>query len=418
MGRNSKDSFSQASASSCDQIVIAGGGLAGLFSAYELLRQAREAGKKLDVVVLADKINAPCSAGSHVVLEHEGLFDADMSAKEFKAISNLLRSGMAGLEATIERENIDCSYSRGYEWKAKSHEELVETVNDTIARKMYRPDEFNFDRDAQQFNLPGYDHSVRIDAIGQVNTPKLLNAIADCIRDMGGRVIEGVKYKSQAKMADGRYLVNTDTGLSFIANHKPLIATGAAHMNTLPGISIPTEAVYTMGIVMGPLSPEDRVLLAPKATAMCDTNMDGDVLWGGIDDQGNFTLGRGDSPDGSPERKEELAHELSMLADSLYPGISQKYPPQVSFGAMLVAENHLPVVGRMQNFDVMGGWAGEGIVPGYAAAQAYAKWVLKGDDRDLSLFETLQPQGTFVGQDNRPGSGKNQTPPPVYDLMA
>ncbi len=418
MATDTRNSFGQASASACDQIVISGGGLAGLFSAYELLRQSRDAGKMLDVVVLADKINAPCSAGSHVALVHEGLFRADKTVQEFKAISTLLRAGMAGLEATIERERIDCSYTHGYEWKAASRAELVETVNDAIARKIYRPDEFNFDRDAQLFKLPGYGHSVRIESIGQVNTPKLLFAIADCIRTLGGRIIEGVKYKDQARLSDGRYLVNTDAGLSFISNHKPLIATGAAHMKTLEGIAVPTEAVYTMGLVMGPLSPEDRAMLAPVATAFCDTNMDGDVLWGGIDDRGNFTLGRGDSLDGSPARKEALARQLGALADSFYPGMTRKYPPRVSFGAMLVAENHLPVVGRMQDFDVMGGWAGEGIVPGYAAAQAYAKWVLKGDDRDLSLFETLQPQGTFVGQDNRPGSGKNQTPPPVYDLMA
>jgi glycine/D-amino acid oxidase-like deaminating enzyme len=58
---------------------------------------------------------------------------------------------------------------------------------------------------------------------------------------------------------------------------------------------------------------------------------------------------------------------------------------------MLVAENRMPIVGRMKDFDVAGGWTGIGIVAGYSAAQAYADWVVNGNDEKLKLFESMQP---------------------------
>ncbi len=387
--------FADNGISGSNRLIIAGGGLSAIFTAYEICLQARKAGRDLNVVVLANVLNAPCSAGSHVVLEHEGLFGATLSARERKEISRLFRAGQAGLEHTVTREAIECSLSRGYEWKAQSRDALVGTMNDTISKKMYRSDEFDFDRTRQHFNLPGYEYSVHMDCIGQINMGVLVHDLTKRIRRMGGEVWECAQYVGQSRLPDGRYAVESNFG-TFTSFYKPLIATGAVHMNTLRGFAAETDVVYTMCLVAGPLDDDDRKRMASVPTAFSDTNLDGEVLWGGIDDKGYFTVGRRHIPDASAEHRTDAQADLVQFIDGLYPGLTEKYPARGSFGAMLVAKNHLPVVGRMENFDVMGGWAGEGIVPGYAAAQAYASWVLYGEDHDLKIFESLQPAGTFT----------------------
>jgi glycine/D-amino acid oxidase-like deaminating enzyme len=60
---------------------------------------------------------------------------------------------------------------------------------------------------------------------------------------------------------------------------------------------------------------------------------------------------------------------------------------------MAMTENKFPLVGRLPNFDVNGGWASRGIAGSFAAARAYAKWFVNGDEEDLKLFENLNVTG-------------------------
>lgn len=388
-----------------NRIVIAGGGLAGLFTAYELLSQARRHRRSLDVTLIAERLSSPSAAGSHVVLEQSGLFHADMPDKARKEFSTILRAGMDGLEKTIRMESIDCSFVKGYEWKSKTRKALSAIIDDAIRKKIYRPDEFNFDVFAQDFTLPGYRYGARLESIGQVNVPALLNGLVERIRAMGGKVFENERYASHEKTGAHRYRIHTGTGATFMADRKPVMATGADHMRTLPGFNLRTHSIYTMSAVFGPLSEDDRRRVAHAPVAFCDTNQAGDVLWGGIDDKGRLTLGRGENPTASIAGRDALTRDIIERAETILPGILDRYIPHTTYKSMMVADNHLPIVGRMAQYDVLGGWGGEGIVPGYAAARAYALWVLMGDDRDLKIFESLQPAGTFLSPHagQRPG---------------
>jgi len=60
-----------------------------------------------------------------------------------------------------------------------------------------------------------------------------------------------------------------------------------------------------------------------------------------------------------------------------------------------MAENRMPIVGRSAEACWSGAWGGFGIVPGFAAAKAYASWIVDGDDTQLRVFEALQPK--FLG---------------------
>lgn len=380
--------LSSLDASPAQRIAVIGGGLAAIFTAYELLRTAKDAHKKLDVVIIADKFNAPCMAGSHVVLELEGLLDKPHTRQN--EIKKLLRDGLSALEETIARENIECRFSKGYEIKGKTEEDLNRLIDLLVANKVYDRQDFQKNSRNPSFHLKDHFASAHLDTIGQINVPELLVALINKIENMGGQFLWGVQYEGQKRNADGDYAIKTDKG-DLQTTCKPFIATGAEHQRSLPEFPFQTSVSYTMGLVFGPLEKEDAMHVSKRPMAFCDTNLEGDVLWGGMDSQNVLTIGRGDIA--YPHHKDRLLKEMMTETDYLYPGLPDKYPPHVSFGAMLTAKNRLPIVGRLEHYDIAGGWAGMGIVAGYAAAQAYAQWIIHGQSADIELFESMQPDG-------------------------
>lgn len=370
-----------------DTVVIAGGGMAALFTAYEILKQAKEAGRAIGVTVLADQFSAPAIAGTHVVLELEGLFNDNV--KNRTAIHNLMRDGLQSFEATIDREHIQSRYNKGYEIKAQSKDALLKLTDTLIAKKIYDEHEISENSHAQRFHLPGHNHSISVNSIGQINVPELLVGLSGRITDMGGDIRLGVKYLGQATLASGDHMIYTSQG-SMISSCKPFLATGAAHQRLLPEFNRAAKIIYTMGLVMGPLAPGDAAIVSRGPMAFCDDEMDGDVLWGGLDERNYFTFGYGDLENDAS--KDELYSEIRGMLDKFYPGLAHKYPPKVCFGPVLMSENGLPVVGRFEEHDGAGRWGNCGIVAGYAAAQAYARWIAHGKDDELSVFEAMQPE--------------------------
>lgn len=370
-------------------VIVAGGGMAAMFTAYEILKQAREAGRKIGVIVLAEQFSAPSVAGSHVVLELEGLFNDRV--KNRGAIHNLLRDGLQNFEATIEREHIQSRYDRGYEIKAQTKDSLIRLIDTLTRKKIYDEHEITVNSHDQRFHLPGHEHSISVDSIGQINVPELLQGLAERITRMGGKIKLGVKYMGQAPLASGDHMIYTSEG-TLITPYKPFLATGASHQSHLPAFNAAAKMIYTMGLVMGPLKPADAAIVSRGPMAFCDDDMDGDVLWGGLDARNYFTFGYGDME--SAASRDELLQDIRADLDKLYPGLTDRYPPRVCFGPVLVSENGLPAVGRMAEYDVAGRWGHCGIVAGYSAAHAYARWIVHGKDDELSIFESMQP-GSF-----------------------
>jgi glycine/D-amino acid oxidase-like deaminating enzyme len=372
-------------------VVVAGGGMAAMFTAYEILKQAKDAGQKINVIVLAEQFSAPSVAGSHVVLELEGLFNDRV--KNRGAIHNLLRDGLQNFEATIEREQIQSRYNKGYEIKAQTKDSLFRLIDTLTRKKIYDEHEITINSHNQLFRLPAHDHSISVNSIGQINVPELLRGLAERITRMGGQIKLGVKYMGQASLASGDHMIYTSEG-ALISPYKPFLATGASHQNLLPSFNAAAKMVYTMGLVMGPLHPSDAAAVSRGPMAFCDDEMDGDVLWGGLDAQNYFTFGYGDIE--SVASRDQLLRDIRDDLDKYYPGLTAKYPPRICFGPVLVSENGLPAVGRMAEYDVAGRWGHCGIVAGYSAAHAYARWIVHGKDDELSIFESMQP-GSFDG---------------------
>lgn len=370
-------------------LVIAGGGLAALFTAYETLKRARVAGRNFDILVVADRINAPCPAGSQLVLELEGMFQSP--AKKQKQLAALLRQGYQVLKDTIVEHDINCRFTLGYEIKSKTEEDLLALLSAMENNGVYSTNEVEINTGHAKFNLPVHPYSANINCIGQINAPELIGGILNAFKNLGGHIIEGANYKSH-HYADGRYVIETSNGV-FYATRKPLIATGAEHQKSLPDFPLPdARIVYTMCCIMGPLSTEDATRLSHGPVAMCDIEFEKDVLWGGLDKKNIFTLGRGVVLEPTHENRNSLYEDICAQIESFYPGLTKTYKPDYSFGAILVAKNRMPIVGRLKDYDITGGWAGMGIVAGYTAANAYAKWIIDEDESGMEIFESLQPE--------------------------
>ncbi len=259
----------------------------------------------------------------------------------------------------------------------------------------YKEGSFKFVPNSR-INFKGYSSATQSDDIGQINAPEYQQGLIAAIRRMGGTVIDGVNYTGQDKTADGNIAVHTDHG-TFKSTTPPLLATGAGHVASLKNGKLPIEfrTIYT-GAMHIQLSSEDAKKVSPdgKPMAYCDTNLAGDVIWGSLDAKGVLTMGFGDSPV-SEQQKNRVA--LRSKFGEILPDIAGKYLDGAlknnvtySYGGMMKAENDFPLVGRTANFDVMVGWASRGIVQSSAASQAYAQWVVNGNDKGLKLWEGLQ----------------------------
>ncbi len=366
--------------------------MAALFTAYEILRQAQDASKKMDVIVLAEQFNVPCIAGNHIVLGLEGLYQEKAPIDNHAEICAMMTRSLKNLERMIAQEKINCRYSLSYEIKAEQKEILQKNLNNMVEKGLYAANSINMNSENQVFNLPGCAHSVLLDCIGQLNMPELLGALTIRIKNMGGQILEGVRYESQERDKDGTYTIHTSHG-DYHTNTKLFLATGAEHHKSLPEFSTAKcKIIYTMAIVIGPLSQEDATKISAAPMAMVQIDSGDDILWGGLDEQNLLTIGRGDTEDGSNENRERIRIRIMNQIENLYPGLSEKYSAVVSFGPMLSPSNGMPLVGRMEHYDVAGGWGGFGIVAGYGAAQAYADWIVNGNDEQLKIFESMHPE--------------------------
>lgn len=368
--------------------IFVGGGLASLFAAYATLKAAHDAKKNIAILVITDRIKAPVTAGSHWVQQAEGMMAGPDAVENFDSIRALLANARDALIETVAKESIACRFQAGYEVKSKSADALENFVRKASANGVFKTQEATGNSNEQTFRLPGYAHSLSVNSIGQVNTPELLNGIVGAIKKMGGHVVTETTYHSHKRSEEGCTII-TDKG-TFISRNNPFMATGALHAPKLEGFNVKGNISYTAALVFGPLDTEDARVIADGPMAVCDVNVDDDVFWGGIDPQNMLTVGQGDLE--SADELPALENKLKAIAENILPGVSQKYPYTLSAGPLFTAANALPVVGRMKNYDVATGWAGLGIVPGFAAALAFARWYVHGDDRELKILESMQPE--------------------------
>ena len=385
--------------------VIVGGGIAALVTAYECLRTARENGAPIPrIIVLAKELNAPAKASSNITLGIDGFEDSPDHVGS-QQIKTMMLAATQRLQSIVQDENIECRLSMGYQLLASdSRNPMTEkpvTAQESMTRTLaflashfgYKSSDFYpLKNPSEHIGFGGFTEVWETQTIGQINTPELLRGLIKAITKMGGEVREGVAYENHTTVS-GQTILNTSHGV-YKSSAVPLLATGAVHLKS---IGLPIEPLYA-GALHVKLSSEDQRKLRPggKPIAFCDTNISGDVFWGGLDSTGVLTIGFGEiaglkdqavydrARDGLNDALRERFHKLLPTLYGKYDNVMS-----FSFGPQAMTQNKFPIVGRLPNYDVSGGWCTRGIVGSVAAAQAYARMFVLGDDKSLKIWEDL-----------------------------
>ena len=363
-----------------DQFIIIGAGLAGLLTAYHLLALAKQHQRHITVTVLANDINVPCGAGSHIINEIDGFYASDTIPSQ--RLIQELRNGLQEMVALIEGKKIKCRLHLSYEIKCQNKDELNALISSAIDKKIFSSDELIDNSNDQFIYLANHHHSYHLKNAGQINAPEFLESLQTMIRSLGGNIMLGVQYDRHIKNNEDVYEISTNKGVFYTVN-TPIIATGAEHQQIFIGNICGTKIIYTMCCVFQ--LPKS---ISKMPIAFCDTNLHDDVLWGSVDEQNFLTIGCGAETD--KNAKERVQEKIQTIVRELFPDINMGNPVSVHWGATLHAPNMLPIVKRFPNYDIMGAWAGVGIVPAFVAGKAMAEWKLFQDEGRLRVFEELQ----------------------------
>lgn len=376
--------------STYDKIII-GGGPAGLFSAYEILTAAKTAGKQVKVAVLTETIHAPSMAGSNIVFGIDGYETSNtpLTAQDH-AVLKLVRDAVPHLQDIVQKNKIDCRLAMNYQLIGSNERDVQGSIEFLQNRFDYRPSDFHQTAPQDRIKFKDMTAAIESNTIGELNVEELEQGLLKAIKSMGGDVVTGTHYQGHEKTNSG-VSIETDKG-EYKSSSAPLIATGPALAYSHQQLPAPVRLVYT-GAMHIPLSLEDAAKVSRNGRPMgfADTHLDGDVLWGGLDSKGVLTIGFGDSEDPASRTGNEEALRKRFV--ELLPDLAAKYAGKesFSFGPMLQADNLFPFVGRLGDCDINTAWASRGIVQSLAAAQAYADYVVNGNDRNLKLFERLNP---------------------------
>ena len=364
--------------------VIVGAGVAGLASAYEILRAAKEVSKPIKLAVLTDKISAPTRAGTNIVLGIDGFEDGELPPHAAE-LCDMIRGGLERINQIVREERISCRHALGLQLVAPTKAENTEVVDFLIDRFRYRPEECReVNNPEDRLHFAGLSEAIEGNIVGQLNGPEFLEGLAGAIRRADGEIVEGTVYSGHSKIG-ATIEIQTTNGV-YLTSTPVLLAGGPHLMSKMGGMPTAVTPVYTMAMHVE-LTPEDAKKVCPRPIAFFNPTFE--HLWGSLDGKNVLTLGQGLTRDPNDGPKHE-AH-LRQTFDALLPDLRGKYDDLMtfSFNAMAWTENRLPIVGRLADFDVITGNCGRGFAQSFAQAQAYADHFINGSDHKLRLFESL-----------------------------
>jgi|GEM_PF-5631774 len=400
----SKESFGKSNKKLHDTVIVNGGGQAAFANAIAIAEEAQKAGKKIDIVMIADKFSTPVPVGNHLCPESDGMFEgefSDHSAYSAEYQQSMV-DGLNYLIDVVKKYNIDCRMALGYEVKGNNLAEFEEGVQDMIDRGVYKAEDIIRNDGDQKLKMDGYPYSVFINGtIGQINLMDMIKGLSKVVTEhFGVDVRMDTKYQDSKQLPNGQWVTYTDKG-ELYSTKEPILAHGAYALKNNPAISKHTEIRYTLAFTSDEPLPADvwQKISGGKPQAIGDTNM-ADVRWGGIDPKGYFTFGRGDldAPANGNEKDPEFIGQVKALEQEIRDEIRTTFPGvdadklRMTVGPMLMTDNQLPVVLRTNKGIIMGSWSGTGIASAWGAALDVAKFIVHGDESGMDKYTKMHPE--------------------------
>jgi gamma-glutamylputrescine oxidase len=365
-------------------VVIVGGGIAGMMTAYEIL----DRNPALRVLV-AEKANmgggATGLSGGHIVHGFQG--DPEVNKD---LLNDLVAQGLRRLVEVVNREKIECDLSMGYLYLANySDSDALERLLESRQRQGLTG-LINLDKNAlwEILRICGFDCALFNPNIGHLIPRKFVVGLVSALKTKGADLRERLVFKNVLETSSG---VIVQLGTRSVSANYVILAGGVEQATLIPKLRSRIATIYTCAVSVGPMEESTYLKILPTGNpiAFCDLNISGNVLWGTIDSDRYLQIGLGEGV--APLETEEIRKTF----DNLFPSLAS-FGKRYRSGALAVTSNGLPIVGRRlaksKRIIVCNGWAGKGLVPSVAAAVAIAKYIAESDDRQLTLFESMQGQ--------------------------
>jgi glycine/D-amino acid oxidase-like deaminating enzyme len=366
-------------------VVVVGGGIAGLMTAYEILDR-----KPALQVIVAEKASMGAGAtglsGGHIVHGFQG--DPHVNKD---LLNGLVAQGLRRLVEVVNREKIECGLSMGYLYLANYSDGSAELERlRELKQRQGLTGIINLDKRALQerLQISGFDCALFNPHIGHLIPRKFVLGLADLLKMKGADLQERLEFKNALETSTG---VIAQLGTRSVSADYVILTGGVEQANLIPKLRSRIATIYTSAMSVGPMDKSAYLRIVPsgKPIAFCDLNIAGDVLWGTIDNDRNLQIGLGEGV--APLQTEEIRKTF----DTLFPSLAS-FEKRYRSGALGITSNGLPIVGRWlmksQRIIVCNGWAGKGLVPSVAGAVAIAKYVANSDDQQLTLFESMRGQ--------------------------
>lgn len=408
-------------------LVAAGGGIAGLMTAYLYKRRFPDH----NVLVLERHGQGRRGEFGGIGRGQSGRsgghrlpgFEADHSQVEnLIGESAALRLYQETINASkltdqiIAEEKIACGARHGY-WILDGKDKKFPGIDHFLApRRALGLLEPEFYEDAalkQRVDLNGYEAGLYFPDIASFDTPKFLYGLAEAFVKRGGRIIEGCAYTGHNRIADsekktaftGRYLVKTSNMPSLQTDH--LMLAGGDHLSRkIPFLHDLTASIYT-GRIGVKLGKSDFKRISPQAVALsgCDINLrsneqllKGDVLWFSLREDGFLVMGFGGcipalTREGNEGKINEMMAKVGAELFEHVPFLKNgKHHIKIAVGGMNTSSNLLPIIGQLDNQDgvyVMAAQSGVGLNQSVMLAKAWVDAVA-GDTTVYDLLTRLQ----------------------------
>ena len=371
-------------------VVIVGAGFTGLAAARHLAK----AGASVAVIEREQIGWGASSRNGGQVLTGMKLEAAALVSKfgesRARQLFDIASASIAGLEALVAEESIDCEYERAGHiqaaWKP-SHFEAFREEQALLAR-VFQHQVHLVPREEQRREI-GSDryHGLLVDErSGAINPAQYVRGLAAAATRKGASIATGVGVTA-AQRQPGGWRVQTTGGE--VQARDVLMATNGYTNGASPALRRRFVPIGSYIIATEPLDESQAVALLPKRRTAFDsknflfyfrTTADRRLLFGGRAEFGRT----------SPDTTRRAAAILRQGMTSIFPGLAAVRIDYAWGGNVAFTRDQMPRAGRLDDVYYAGGYCGHGVAMATYLGEQIARRIA-GEPIDNPLFDDRFP---------------------------